>query len=120
MYFHTHGVNIISWSSCCRLIQASLATNLSQKKLLENVWRYKDSKLQSPIRMDFSCVRLRAPVLAFLHTALSPSPSKKVSQAMVTESNVEETWKKCRSFDQRDEKLAKNRKLYPLLSLHKM
>lgn len=29
--------------------------------------------MQSPTQVDFSCIRLCAPMLRFLHTALSPS-----------------------------------------------
>lgn len=49
MYFHAHDVNSTNWSSCCRPIQISPATNLSQKKrLFEDIWWWKDSKLQKP------------------------------------------------------------------------
>lgn len=121
MYFHAHDVNSISWSSCCRPIQACLATNLSQKKrLFEDVWRCKGS---TSCRAPFGWILAVSDCIhqcISSHCFVSHSPSKKVSQAVVAERSAGFCmWKKCRSFGHQYKKLAKSRKLYPLLSFHK-
>lgn len=78
MYFHAHDVNSISWSSCCRPIQTSPAKNFSQKKrLFEDIWRCKE--------VGFGWILVVRLHEHFLYCFVSHSPSKKVSQAVVTE-----------------------------------
>lgn len=114
MYFHAHDVNSISWSSCCRPIQTSPAKNFSQKKrLFEDIWRCKEVGFGWIL-----VVRLHAPVLTFLTLLCLPFSFKEGISSNCHRKKCIYMWKKCRSFDQQDEKLGKSRTFYPLLSLH--
>lgn len=110
----------LSWSSWCRPIQTSLAASLSQnQRLFESVWRCKDSKLQSSIWFFVmsDCMHQRLHFLTLLCLLFS---CKEGISGSCHRKKCIYMWKKCRSLDQQDEKLAKSRQLYSLLSLHKM